>query len=110
MTQHRVLGRLLALLPLFVSPPAPAQEVGLNVTKVLAEMASKGRGFDPSALHRHGKDGLARLLDRLFPDTVEEGGPPLMEKEIQDLIGRLGDADAKVRQQATDRLIRKGRP
>src|SRR5262245_38901741 len=107
--QRPLLSACCALL-LLLFPSLAAAEEALDVEKVLAEMASKGSGFDAGPLHKRGKEGLAWLLDQLLPDTRERSGPPATEKEVKDLIKRLGDENAKVRQAATDRLIRAGRP
>ncbi len=99
-----------SVLLLLAFPSLSSSQDAFDVEKVLAEMASKRDSFDPAPLHKRGKEGLALLLDRLLPDTIEAGGPPATEKEIKDLIKRLSDVNPKVRQAATDRLIRAGRP
>src|SRR5688572_202043 len=76
-----------------------AQQVA-SIDSELAAMAAQGAGYDPQSLDALGLEGLAGVLDRLFPATI---APPkkLLEEDVARLIEQLGDDEFYVRDEAT---------
>ena len=84
--------------------PLPAQSVAQQVDVELVRMASQGDSYDPEPLNALGVDGLAAVLNRIFPETAPrpEGVP---EGEIKRLIAQLGSEEYLLRSAATEHLV-----
>src|SRR5262245_36322918 len=97
-----VLAFCVAGLPLRAVEPDP------KIKPHLEAMAAQRSSFQAKPLHELGTPGLEMMLNYFFPETAPVPKDQASEKEVRELLGRLGHDDFKVREQATVKLIASG--
>ncbi len=99
-------GLLVVVLLLWLLPARLDAAEETTIRPLVAQLIAAGEKYDPQPLVDHGPAGLRVLLDTVFPETAD------VKKEsaaqINALLGQLGDASFKRREDATAALLRLG--
>jgi HEAT repeat protein len=99
----------LALLAGLTAPASFGGEASeAEVRAILSDMAAREHQFKPARLHRMGLPGLMTVLDELLPDTAAASQLKALPAEVERLVERLGDDNARVREAATKELFALG--
>jgi len=99
---------LLAAVVLFLPAAAEGQQPSAQMRSILASMLVRQHQFDPADLDAMGSAGMSALLDHLLPGTARQTPSEMPGHEVGRLIGRLGDARYRVREEASEALLDMG--